>query len=93
MNRWGAPAVAVSFLTVGVQTLVNAAAGGLRMPLSGYAPATVVGSLLWATLYTTVGVALWESLTGGAWWWVLVVVAVGALVAGLTRWLGTASSP
>ena len=92
VNRWGAPAVAVSFLTVGVQTLVNAAAGALRMPLSKYVPATVVGSLLWATLYTSVGVALWESLTGGAWWWALVVVAVATLVTGLTRWLGTASS-
>lgn len=92
VSRWGAPAIAVSFLTVGVQTLINAAAGALRMPLSRYVPATVVGSLLWATLYTSVGVALWEAITGGAWWWLLVVLAVGGLVAGATWWLGRLSS-
>ena len=88
VSRWGAPAVAASFLTVGVQTLVNAAAGALRMPLPRYVPATVVGSLLWATLYTSVGVALWEALTGGAWWWALVVVGVVAVIAATTLWLG-----
>lgn len=90
VSRWGAPAVAVSFLTVGVQTLINAAAGALRMPLAHYVPATVVGSLLWATLYTSVGVAVWEAITGGAWGWLLVVAAVLVLVAGLTRWLSRA---
>ncbi|HEX2705363.1 MAG TPA: VTT domain-containing protein [Candidatus Lustribacter sp.] len=30
--RFGAPVVALSFLTVGVQTAVNAAAGAMRMP-------------------------------------------------------------
>ncbi len=44
INRWGAPAVSASFLTIGVQTLVNLAAGGTRMPLIRYLPATIVGS-------------------------------------------------
>lgn len=92
VDRWGAPVVALSFLTVGVQTLINAAAGALRMPLRHYLPATVVGSLLWATLYTSVGVALWEALTGGAWWWLLVAVTAVALVLGATRWLSRAAS-
>lgn len=92
VDRWGAPVVTLSFLTVGVQTLVNAAAGALRMPLRHYVPATVVGSLLWATLYTSVGVALWEALTGGAWWWLVVAAGVAALVVGATRWLGRAAS-
>lgn len=91
VDRWGAPVVALSFLTVGVQTLINAAAGALRMPLRHYVPATVVGSLLWATLYTSVGLALWEAITGGAWWWLLVVLAVVALVLGATRWLSRAA--
>ncbi|WP_237700707.1 DedA family protein [Janibacter sp. HTCC2649] len=93
VDRWGAPVVALSFLTVGVQTLINAAAGALRMPLSRYVPATVVGSLLWATLYTSAGVALWEAITGGAWWWLLVLVAVAALVLAATRWLTRVASP
>lgn len=92
VTRWGAPAVAVSFLTVGVQTLTNAAAGALRMPLSRYVPATIVGSVLWATLYTSVGVALWEAISEGAWWWLLGVVGVVALVAALSLWLSRAAS-
>lgn len=92
VDRWGAPVVALSFLTVGVQTLINAAAGALRMPLRHYLPATVVGSLLWAMLYTSVGVALWEAITAGAWGWLLVVVALVALVAMTTRWLSRVAS-
>lgn len=93
VDRWGSPLVALSFLTVGVQTLINAAAGALRMPLSRYVPATVVGSLLWATLYTSVGVALWEAITGGAWWWLLLALGVLVLVAGASRWLTRAATP
>lgn len=55
MGRWGAPVVTVSFLTVGIQTLVNLAAGVARMPLRRYLPAVVLGSVLWALLYATVG--------------------------------------
>ncbi|MFT4218772.1 MAG: VTT domain-containing protein [Micropruina sp.] len=62
LNRWGAPAVSLSFLTVGVQTLINLAAGAARMPLTRYIPATVVGSIAWAFLYGTVGFVGWEAL-------------------------------
>ena len=55
--RWGAPVVIGSFLTVGIQTLVNLAAGALRMPLRRYLPALIVGSIIWAFLYATVGFA------------------------------------
>jgi len=55
--RWGAPVVTASFLTVGIQTLVNLAAGVMRMPLRRYIPALIVGSILWAFLYATVGFA------------------------------------
>jgi membrane protein DedA with SNARE-associated domain len=53
--RWGAPVVTLSFLTVGVQTLINLAAGVARMPLRRYLPAVTIGSVLWALLYATVG--------------------------------------
>lgn len=59
--RWGPPVVTLSFLTVGVQTAIHAAAGALRMPLRRYAPAAVLGSLVWAALYTTVGFAAFEA--------------------------------
>ena len=55
--RWGAPVVTLSFLTVGIQTLVNLAAGVMRMPLRRYLPALIVGAILWAFLYATVGFA------------------------------------
>lgn len=53
--RYGAPVVALCFLTVGFQTAVLLAAGALRMPLRRFVPGLVVGSLLWGALYGTVG--------------------------------------
>lgn len=76
--RWGAPLVALSFLTVGFQTLVNAAAGLTRMPLRRYLPALVVGALLWAFLYATVGLA-----TFAAWRRLYQLAPGAALAAGL----------
>ena len=80
--RYGAVAVTLSFLTVGVQTAVNAAAGALRMPLRRYLPGSVVGSLLWAALYTTVGLAVVRAALGRLpWWWVLGAVALAVVLA------------
>lgn len=71
LNRWGAPAVSLSFLTIGIQTMVNLAAGVAQMPLRRYLPAVTVGCLLWAFMYGTVGfigwvavAALWERSPG-----------------------------
>src|SRR5699024_10344119 len=36
LDRWGPPAVAVSFLTIGFQTAINLAAGVVRMRLYPY---------------------------------------------------------
>jgi membrane protein DedA with SNARE-associated domain len=79
VRRFGAPAVTLCFLTVGVQTAVNLAAGTLRMPLRRYLPALVVGALLWAGLYLTVGIAVVETFWGSRRPWLLLVVlaAVG----------------
>ena len=62
LNRWGAPAVSLSFLTIGIQTMVNLAAGVAQMPLRRYLPAVIVGCVMWAFLYGTVGYAGFESL-------------------------------
>ena len=79
VRRYGAPAVALSFLTIGVQTVVNAAAGALRMPLTRYLAATIAGSLAWAAIYTTIGFAVVKAWLGGIpWWWGAFAVAVGA---------------
>ncbi len=63
--RWGAPVVTVSFLTVGIQTVVNLAAGATRMPLRRYLPAVTIGGVIWAFLYATAGfvtLAAWRRL-------------------------------
>jgi membrane protein DedA with SNARE-associated domain len=86
--RWGAPIVTLSFLTVGIQTLVNLAAGVLRMPLRRYVPALTVGSIIWAFLYATVGFA-----TFAAWrqvyqlWPVVAIVSLVVLLAGLAAYI------
>ncbi|WP_243399798.1 DedA family protein [Arthrobacter glacialis] len=64
--RWGAPAVSVSFLTIGVQTAINTAAGLGRMPLRRYIPATVIGSIAWATIYATIGLAAFDAALAAA---------------------------
>ena len=59
--RYGLVAVPLSFLTVGVQTAVNFSAGFTTMPLRRYLPAVTVGCLLWALLYSTLGLAGWSA--------------------------------
>src|SRR5699024_10105287 len=48
ISRWGAPVVALSFLTVGFQPAANAAAGLTGMPARRYLPALAIGGLAWA---------------------------------------------
>ncbi len=62
LNRWGAPVVSASFLTVGFQTLVNLSAGATRMPLSRYLPAVTLGCVMWAFVYGAVGYVGTEAL-------------------------------
>ncbi|MFE2009104.1 DedA family protein [Streptomyces sp. NPDC059491] len=58
IQRWGAPVVAVSFLTVGFQTAANFLAGSMRMPLPRYLPALFVGGAAWALVYATAGLGM-----------------------------------
>ncbi|MFJ7154385.1 DedA family protein [Streptomyces sp. NPDC101118] len=62
IQRWGAPVVAVSFLTVGFQTAANFLAGSMRMPLSRYLPALFLGGAAWALIYATAGLGVLEVL-------------------------------
>lgn len=80
IRRWGAPAVSLSFLTVGFQTVMNAAAGVLRMPLRRYLPAVIIGGLMWALLYATVGLAVIEAALGGAVSWYIILGLVLVVV-------------
>ncbi|MDJ0313975.1 VTT domain-containing protein [Arthrobacter sp. H35-D1] len=85
--RWGAPAVSVSFLTIGIQTAVNMSAGLGRMPLRRYIPATVVGSIAWACIYATIGLAAFDAAlaaaAGSPLALIVLVVAVAAALLGV----------
>lgn len=70
LGRWGAPAVAASYLAVGLQTAVCLAAGLLRVRPVPALVAVVVGAALRAALYVLVGVAVvatWLSGPAGPW--------------------------
>jgi membrane protein DedA with SNARE-associated domain len=57
------------------------------MPLRWYLPAAVVGSVIWAVLYATIGLAVvqaWLAAEAGSWWGVLVVVVV---IVAVVAWL------
>lgn len=93
VGRFGPPAVSASFLTVGFQSAMNLTAGFLRMPLRYYLPALSVGSLIWAGMYLSVGLAVlraWQADGSAA--TVLAAAVLLVLVAGLAvlvrrRWL------
>lgn len=55
VDRYGAPVVGLSFLTIGFQTLANLAAGATRMRWIHYLPALFLGGLAWALIYATIG--------------------------------------
>ena len=84
LNRYGPPLVTVSFLTIGFQTVVNAAAGLIRMPWVRYTIAMLIGCVAWALIYATVGFAAVEAgialATHSPWMLVAVVLLVVAVV-------------
>ncbi len=63
-----------------MQTFVQISAGVTRMPLRLYLPAVAVGSVVWALIYGTVGMAVilaWLE-TGGH--WPVLVLLIAAIV-------------
>ncbi|WP_246036401.1 DedA family protein [Sinomonas susongensis] len=89
IDRWGPFAIVLTFLTVGLQTTVNFAAGVTRMRLRYYIPATVVGSAAWALIYATVGLAAVELVLQHAaaspWAWGIAAAVLGAVVVRFAR--------
>ena len=62
INRWGVIAVPLCFLTVGLQTAVIITTGFTKMPLRRWVPAMLVGTFIWACIYTTIGFAILAAL-------------------------------
>ncbi|MFV0458387.1 MAG: DedA family protein [Actinomycetales bacterium] len=61
LDRYGLPAITLSFLTVGLQTAINAGAGVLGIRWPRYTLAMLPGCLAWATIYATIGFAAFEA--------------------------------
>lgn len=88
VERWGPPAVTVSFFTVGAQTAVNFGAGLARMTFPRYLTGLVPGAVIWATVWSTIGMSAFLAVFSGgservAWLFVLLVVVAVAVL--LTR--------
>jgi membrane protein DedA with SNARE-associated domain len=83
IHRWGTAVIPFSFLTVGFQTMVNAGAGVLRMPWWKYTLAMIPGCLAWATIYSTIGFAVWGAMlaaAAGSPWGIAGMVATAIIV-------------
>lgn len=89
VERWGAPVVSLSFLTVGFQTAANLSAGVTRMPLRHYLPAVVVGGAAWALIYSTLGLVGWSAVALAWRRWPAGVLIAGALALIALVWFVT----
>ena len=84
INRWGVIAVPLCFLTVGLQTAVIITTGFTKMPLRRWVPAMLVGTFMWACIYTTIGFAILAALGLEPWMFplalaiVITVMVIGA---------------
>ncbi|RNL84851.1 DedA family protein [Halostreptopolyspora alba] len=58
INRFGPPAITVSYATWGVQTAAHLAAGAMRMHFPRYLMAMLPGCALWAAIYSLGGMAV-----------------------------------
>lgn len=81
VDRWGPPAVTLSFLTVGAQTVINLAAGLCRMTVPRYLLGLVPGAALWATIWASIGAGVVALLRSAGSHPALVALVVGVLVA------------
>ena len=91
LDKWGIIVIPLCFLTVGIQTAVNAGAGLVRMRWSTYTIAMIPGCVLWALLYglgtLAVFAAAIRAVAGSPWGW-----AAAASEAGTSGWVGARCS-
>ena len=78
--RWGVLAVPMSFLTVGLQSFIQISTGVARMPLHRYAAATAAGAIAWASVYTTIGMAILTAWITGPIGRIVCLLTVAVLV-------------
>lgn len=94
LERWGPWGVPVSFLTIGFQTAVNAAAGVGRMRYGVYTLAMIPGCAAWAAIYTALGAAALNLFRNFTWWFagaLVLAVVVGWVVIRRRRTAGSSA--
>jgi len=65
IRRWGLIAIPFSYVTIGLQSMIQAGAGVLRIPWWKYTLAQIPGALAWGAIYASFGFFAW-SLIGQA---------------------------
>lgn len=87
LDKWGIIVIPLCFLTVGIQTAVNAGAGLVRMRWSTYTIAMIPGCVLWALLYglgtLAVFAAAIRAVAGSLWGWAgltLIIMLIAAKI-------------
>lgn len=89
LDKWGIIVIPLCFLTVGIQTAVNAGAGLVRMRWSTYTIAMIPGCVLWALLYglgtLAVFAAAIRAVAGSPWGWVGLAL-IAALITAKIVW-------
>ena len=85
VNRWGVLAVPLCFLTVGFQTAVIITTGFTKMPLRRWVPAMLVGTFIWAVIYTTVGFAVLAALGLQPWMLPVALAVIVLLSLGISK--------
>ncbi|CRH94742.1 Uncharacterised protein [Chlamydia trachomatis] len=95
LDKWGLIIIPLCFLTVGIQTAVNAGAGLVSMKWRTYTLAMIPGCIAWAILYGMGMLAIWMALLGavaGSWWGRTGVLAIAAVAIGVIAWRKRTSS-
>lgn len=83
LERWGLIIIPLCFLTVGVQTAVNAGSGVLGMKWRTYTLAMIPGCIAWSAMYGLGMMAVWMAVLGAVagspWAWALIAVIAAGL--------------
>lgn len=73
LERWGLIIIPLCFLTVGIQTAVNAGSGVVRLRWRTYTLAMIPGCVAWALMYGLGMLAVWQAalaaVAGSPWAW------------------------
>ena len=87
VRRFGLAIVPFAYLTVGLQTVIIAAAGVLRINVLHFTLAQIPGSLAWAGIYTTTGFAVWAAAVSAAAGNPVVIAVLAVLAVALVAYL------